>query len=313
MLFFQLGTTFGLLTANPFPLMGVPSAATIIGGFLFGFGMVLAGGCVVGTLYKMGSGSILSLMAFIGLLSGSTIYAEFHHLWALFARTTAFSVDIITLPQLFNIPQFALTVPIIMAGAIYLYSVKNKLYKSTQIDGYIQPWKTAIILSLTGFGSYLFVGMPLGITTSYAKIGASIEAIFFNEHVYSLPYFNGTPLEYTPPFTESIISGGAGPQLDAIAAIQYPLVIFITLGATLSALLLKEFRIHYRLPMAQYMAAFAGGFIVGMAARMVPGCNIWHLWGGLPILSMQSIVYAIALVPGTWVGSHFLRKYVITR
>ena len=127
----------------------------------------------------------------------------------------------------------------------------------------------------------------------------------------SLPYFTGEPLKYVPPFADQVITGGAGPKLDAIAAIQYPLVIFITLGATLSAYILKEFKVHYRLPARQYIAALVGGFLLGLAARMVPGCNIWHLWGGVPILSMQSIIYAIALLPGTWLGSKFLAKYVI--
>ena len=40
--------------------------------------MVLAGGCVVGTLYKMGSGSVASAVAFVGLLAGSALYGEWH-------------------------------------------------------------------------------------------------------------------------------------------------------------------------------------------------------------------------------------------
>lgn len=312
MALFEIGTLLGLLSANPFPLLGPPSLATILAGMLFGFGMVLAGGCVVGTLYKMGSGSILSLVAFIGLLAGSTFYAEIHHLWSAFARSTMFIDEKITLPQLLEISSYFLTFPIAILGAIYLYSIRDKLIKPSSVDGYIQPWKVAVILATLGTVSYFFVGMPLGITTSYAKLGSSIELIFAKEHVYSLPYFTGTPLNYIPPFTDTPITGGAGPKLDAIAAIQYPLVLFITLGATLSAVVLKEFKIHYRLPIKQYVTVLVGGFLLGLAARMVPGCNIWHLWGGVPILSMQSLIYAVALLPGTWLGSKLLTKYIIT-
>jgi len=312
MALFEVGTMAGLLTANPFPLLGPPSLATILGGMLFGFGMVLAGGCVVGTLYKMGSGSVLSFIAFIGLLAGSTFYAEIHHLWSALAKATTFTAGKVTLPQLLETSSYFFTLPIAIIGAIYLFNIRDKLVKITAVEGYIQPWKVAIILALLGGISYLFVGMPLGITTSYAKLGSSIEAIFAEEHVYSLAYFTGEPLKYVPPFTNTMITGGAGPKLDAVAAIQYPLVIFITLGATLSAVILKEFKVHYRLPVKQYVTVLVGGFLLGLAARMVPGCNIWHLWGGIPILSMQSLIYGAALIPGTWLGSKFLAKYVIT-
>jgi len=267
----------------------------------------------VGTLYKMGSGSVLSLVAFIGLLAGSTFYAEIHHLWSGLAKATTFASGIVTLPQLVEVPSYFLTLPIALIGGVYLFKVRDKLVKPSSVDGYIQPWKVAMTLALLGGVSYLFVGMPLGITTSYAKLGSSIELIFAEELVYSLPYFTGIPLKYVPPLTDTMITGGAGPKLDAVAAIQYPLVLFITLGAALSAIILKEFKVHYRLPIKQYVTVLVGGFLLGMAARMVPGCNIWHLWGGVPILSMQSLIYAAALLPGTWLGSQFLSKYIIAR
>ncbi|WP_236725606.1 YeeE/YedE thiosulfate transporter family protein [Solemya pervernicosa gill symbiont] len=200
MLLFQLGNSSGLLTANPFPLLGKPSLATLVGGMLFGIGMVLAGGCVVGTLYKMGAGSVLSLVAFIGLLSGSALYADLHPHWSQFAKATTLSSDI-TLPQLFEIEAYLLTLPLALLGLIYIYQLHrgNRLTKSTALEGYIAPWKAALLLALLGFISYLFVGMPFGITTSYAKLGATFEALFLPEHVASLVYFNATPLNYTPP------------------------------------------------------------------------------------------------------------------
>src|SRR5512138_976060 len=68
MVLFEAARRFGLLSAHPFPLLYAPTAANLVGGLLFGIGMVLAGGCVAGTLYKMGSGSCLSMTAFAGLV-----------------------------------------------------------------------------------------------------------------------------------------------------------------------------------------------------------------------------------------------------
>jgi uncharacterized membrane protein YedE/YeeE len=42
----------------------------IIGGLFFGFGMILAGGCVAGILFRIGEGQLSSVIGFIGLMSG---------------------------------------------------------------------------------------------------------------------------------------------------------------------------------------------------------------------------------------------------
>lgn len=55
------------LSLNIFPL----SLATIVGGILFGIGMVIAGGCVSGLLMRIGEGFGMQMVAFIGLLIGA--------------------------------------------------------------------------------------------------------------------------------------------------------------------------------------------------------------------------------------------------
>lgn len=313
MLLFELGRLSGVIRIYPFPILGIPSAANLLGGVLFGFGMVLAGGCVFGTLYKMGSGSVLSAIAFLGLLLGSALFAEFFPWWAAFSKATAMPQAGITLPQAFGVAPTLLFIPFLLVAGFYLWKwyQARQFDKSAAVEGYIQPWKTALVLALIGLISYIFVGMPLGITTSYAKLGANIESWFLPEHVAQLAYFKAVPLKYTPPFADQMISGGPGQFFDAISAIQYPLVIGIVLGAAFSAIRLGEFRIYYKMPVNQYVSALAGGILVGLAARMSAGCNIWHLWGGIPILANQSILFLLGLTPGAWLGSHFLARFVV--
>lgn len=303
----------GLIAYYPFPLLGAMSLTNIIGGALFGVGMVLAGGCVVGTLYKMGSGSVLSAVAFLGLLAGSVLYGEFHPAWAGLTKQLAVFGPAKTLPQAFGIEPRVLIIPMLLAGLwlVARWARRGQLVMAAHAEGYIQPWISAVALAAIGLVSYVVVGMPLGITTSYAKLGATVEAWVAPDHVASLAYFQGKGLNYTPPFGQHPITGGAGPELDAIAAIQYPLVVGIILGAFLSALLLRELRLHYRMPVRQYVSVLIGGVLVGMAARMVPACNVWHLWGGVPILAGQSLLYVVGLVPGAWFGSLILSKYVV--
>lgn len=312
MLTFEIGHVTGLLKPYPFPLLGAPSVATLIGGLVFGIGMVLAGGCVVGSLYKLGAGSVISGVAFLGMILGSAFYAEWHPTWSAFAKATVFT-PAITLPQAFSLPPAMMILPLAGVGVFLLmhWQKQGKLSRPAYAKGHLAPWKAALILAAIGFASYLLIGMPLGITTSYAKLGSLLEGLVWPEHVAQLAYFKAQPLAYIPPFGSEIIRGGAGPAFDAIGAIQYPLIIGITLGGTLSAFLIGELNWHYRIVPRQYISAILGGFLLGMAARMVPGCNIWHLWGGLPILANQSLLFLLGILPGTWIGSLLLSRFVI--
>lgn len=62
----------------PNPASGLPATAylapfgwhLVLAGVLFGLGMVLAGGCIMGTLYRIGEGAIASLVALLGIIIG---------------------------------------------------------------------------------------------------------------------------------------------------------------------------------------------------------------------------------------------------
>ncbi len=310
---FEVARWLGLLGDYPFPLLGPPALTNILGGALFGIGMVLAGGCVVGTLYKMGAGSVLSLVAFAGLLLGATLYAEIHPWWSGIAKAAVLTPGKVTLPQILGVEPYWLLLPLSVVSGLFLYRWygENGWRQEVPAEGYIQPWIVAVTLAALGLVSYLLEGMPLGITTSYSKLGATIESLFVPEHVAGLAYFQAVPLDYTPPFSSVPIQGGAGPALDAIAAIQYPLVLGIVLGAAVSALLLKEFKLRIRMPARQYLSVMVGGVVLGLAARMTPACNVWHLFGGIPILAGQSLLFMAGLFPGAWIGSRLLSRWVI--
>ena len=64
---FAILDLLGLITLNPKPFQW---ANILIGGILFGVGMVLAGGCISGTLFKAGIGHINSIVALVGIPIG---------------------------------------------------------------------------------------------------------------------------------------------------------------------------------------------------------------------------------------------------
>ena len=62
---------------NVFPL----GYHTIVGGILFGIGMVIAGGCVSGLLMRIGEGFAMQMVALVGLLIGALMANQSQGFW----------------------------------------------------------------------------------------------------------------------------------------------------------------------------------------------------------------------------------------
>lgn len=313
MLLFETARLFGWLNYSiPSPLFGLPSLTNLLGGLLFGIGMVLAGGCVIGTLYKMGAGSLPAGCSFLGLIIGSTLYAEFHPQWKQLGNQTRFS-DVTTLPQLLGISQtFAVTVVLFaLCYVLFRWHKSGLLRRPSVVKGYLQPQTAAILLAFIGLASFILTGMPLGITTSYAKVGAFFEQLLLPEHFAQLGYFQGRGFQYLSPLSGQTLTAGAGPFWDGLSLVQFPLISGILFGSALSAIGMGKFQLRFNIPKAQLFSALFGGIMMGLAARMTPACNVWHLLGGLPMLSLQSVLFTIGLLPGAWIGSRLLTRYVL--
>ncbi|SEA01242.1 hypothetical protein SAMN05660420_01064 [Desulfuromusa kysingii] len=313
MFLFQTAQLTGVLNYNlPSSLYGLPALTNLLGGTLFGIGMVLAGGCVVGTLYKLGSGSLPAACAFSGLLIGSALYGEFHPFWMQLTQATRLG-DAATLPQLLQLPPtLVIFILLLMAGGLlYQWQIKGLLVRPNRIKGYLQPWIAALLLAMIGLTSFTLLGMPIGVTTSYAKIGALCENLMFPGHVASLSYFQSHNFSYFLPLSRQTLHAGAGPVWDGLALVQLPLIAGIIVGSGLSAVSMGKFNRCFTVPCRQLLSALVGGIIMGLAARMAPACNIWHLFGGLPLLSLQSILFTLGLFPGAWIGSFIFARYIV--
>lgn len=76
MLGFFFAHNAGWIDPAKFPYIKEAGLHSVIGGFMFGVGMILAGGCASGILYRIGEGHTTSMVALIGMLFGIGMFAE---------------------------------------------------------------------------------------------------------------------------------------------------------------------------------------------------------------------------------------------
>lgn len=313
MVFIEIARLSGFLSYQlPSSLYGLPALTTLMGGILFGVGMVLAGGCVVGALYKFGAGSLPAFITIIGMIFGSVVYVGLHPYWKYLAEKTRLS-EAATLPQLLGInPTLILLIVVFVLFFVVLrWHRKGVLVRPSFVRGYLQPWVAGVLLAVITLVSFVVVGMPLGITTSYSKAGTFIAQLFSPDWVASQDFLQTQGFNYYSPWADSFLSAGPGPYLDGLSLVQFPLIGGIILGAFISSLQLKKFSVHWKVPVIQLVSALVGGILMGMASRMSPGCNVWHLLGGIPLLSLQSLLFFGGLFPGAWMGTRLLTQLVV--
>lgn len=78
---------YGYLKNNAMDYSSIPGAFnsvglhTIIGAFIFGIGMTIAGGCASGVLMRIGEGHILPWITLLGFFIGTTLGAKNYSFW----------------------------------------------------------------------------------------------------------------------------------------------------------------------------------------------------------------------------------------
>lgn len=303
---FYLARLSGFIHFYPPPTYGYASITTIIGGFVFGIGMVMASGCVVGTLYKMSKGNLTNLIAFMGIIAGSMTYAESHSFWESLRQDALFTTQMFVGDTRLN-SELIIILILLTALVIFLkWKRQGRWNVEAYATGYLQPWKAALIIAVLNVLVYIFSGWPMGITTAYAKIGAYIENIFCADHVRSLTYFSQNSISINMSGVN--ITGGASPKVDIITFTEIALGAGIIAGSFLTSVLLREFRIYGLPPKKQAISAFVGGMLLAYGARIAGGCNLKFIVGALPLLSIQGIIFVISMTAGAYFGSKIIKN-----
>jgi len=154
----------------------------VIGGLIFGLGMMLAGGCIMGTLYRVGEGSLSALLALLGIILGLGVLLLN---WPWWWRTLVSSAPRIWLPTSLGwVGALSLTLAALMGIFWLITATESKRPTSSlparmslkALGGGIKNWRSnifvaawplalgGILLGLLNVLEYRLVERPWGIT-----------------------------------------------------------------------------------------------------------------------------------------------------
>lgn len=252
-----------------------------LGGLVFGFGSMLAGGCATRTLIRTAEGNLGALVILLVL--------------AMAAMATLFGV---LEPVRGWIAEHS---------ALYLSDGRSALAGWLSVP----PALFAVIGALLCATVVLRVGEwrdHAGIVTAGALVGLTITAGW-----WLTGYLAYDEFESAPPLSVSVVGplarGTTYVTLGRIAGSLFGLFLIagIFAGALLSALVSGSFRLVP--PDGSRLGVYLlGGFLMGVGAVMASGCNVGQGLTGLATLSLQSVVATTAIVLGMRIGLWWLQR-----
>ncbi|MBI4589222.1 MAG: YeeE/YedE family protein [Candidatus Rokubacteria bacterium] len=251
--------------------------SNLVGGGLFGFGMILSGGCSGSTWYRTGEGAVGAWVVLIAFAMGATtmsigILAPLRRI----LQAPAVTVDgaAPTLASLIGVSPWVVIVALGLVGAVFLWRGAGE----PEHGKWPWPLTGALVGALIALGWWTssFDGAPTGIT-------------FAINTSYALTY----PLVGYPNRVNWSMA----------------LLVGVPIGAFLGAWQAGEFR--WKLPPGWTLVQlFAGGLIMGLAAILAEGCNITQGLTNSATLAVGSLVAFGAMWLGAYVAVWlmFLRR-----
>ncbi len=289
---------------------------TLVGGIIFGFGMVIAGSCVSGCLVRMGEGYLMHWVNFFGILLGSSLGA-WHLGWWL--KTTIDKSPIIFLPLSFGWPLAILfqssLIAVLYFLALKVHLGKQKLFslkrlriaysakkqekiKEKNTKNFHWSYTTgALLISLTNTLMFYFWGEPWGITGGLTHLSGGVSA-----------KVGLSPLEWA--YFEKISSE----IVNSNTLLAHPLiflVIAMVIGSHFSSSSHMEFRLRCPRTKKYFFTALLGGTLMGYSSRVVMGCNIGGFFSGISSFSLHAWLFGFSILIGAYLGGKVLLKFIM--
>ena len=265
----------------------------IIGGFIFGVGIVLSG-CGMRNLVLFGQGSLKALLLIVimaitaYIMTRTSIYADYFMPWltpmtADFSRIGSQDLGSLLATSSDSVPIMRLITGLLIAGIIVLLALRN--------DTFRQP-------------KYLVSAIVIGLTIAagYAITGGS-----FGQQLIEQAEFMDAP----PAGLGTQSYSFAGPMGDVVywlmnvketSLITFGVMSFIglALGSLIASIIHREFSIKFFGSTKDTLVSMIGAILVVVGAVMAMGCTIGHGVSGIATLALGSFVALAAIGAGAY-------------
>lgn len=270
----------------------------VIGGLLFGIGMVFAGGCTSRNLVRAGGGDIRSVfvLMIVGLFAYMTIGGIIGPVRAELQTTTqidlaGFGFDTQSMGAMIGkatgqeqaIGSWIAAVAI--AGIMILYCFKDSGFRKSP--------------------SHLIAGFGIGlcIVAGWAVTGFAFDEFADQpQNPISLTYVRpaGDTLEYLRRFTADMVPGFAVTSVFGALA-----------GAFIAAITAGKFQLTTFADTGDTLRNMGGAMLMGIGGVMALGCTIGQAVTGLSTLAVGSLVTFAALIIGGIIGVKALERILM--
>jgi len=278
---------------------------TALGGASFGLGMVLAGGCISGQLWRLGEGAAASLVALLGVVAGQLLgLLAWNSLWI----AVVAEAPVVWLPkQLGYGGALLLQLAVFAALAALLLQARPSASATTTTSAepatpavvlrriFREPWPAVVGGAAIGvLGTFaLFRGAPLGVTAELARLARAA----------------GDALHLLPARLEGLdLVGGCRPREGGGLSERGIFVLALVAGALVASLAAGEFRWRVARPRALALA-LPGGVLLGFGAFVASGCTVGALLSGVTAFSLHGWLFGGGLLAGAFSGVVALRRF----
>jgi uncharacterized membrane protein YedE/YeeE len=315
MMGFAVLDLLGWVVLNPKPFL---YWNYLVGGILFGVGMVLAGGCVSGCLYKAATGNLNSILALLMIPAG-VMLVEFGPLKPLLQTMSGHVLSTpggekLSLQALTGLPFWAWALFFaIVTAVIGFKQLKHKKGSDTdkgitgsRFESWVRrpwkPWHAGVAIGLLMVPAYLSSAAsgrnyPLGVTHGVMQAELLLIDSSFN-HVYQKP--------------APAVSTAQGQTSPAPAPVPGKrvvwwlvlLILSLMLGSWVSARLSGKAKLLPK-PPDELLVAVLGGLLVGAGAALARGCVVGNIMSGWALLSLGTVYFGVVVILANWATTYF--------